>query len=288
MAYKHLFLLVLMFFILNMKAQQNIYKHRVGSFAIYLLSERQGEGNTNILIDATDEMLKKCIPEGKFSNAMNCFFLETGDETFLFDTGMGINLFDNLKSLRRTADEINGIFITHMHGDHFGGLLKNGEKCFKNVKLYIPKAEYDYWMSDEPKNAEMAQKVLKIYNDNLVLFEPGTFEKPFEPIKGIKCIAIYGHTPGHTGYLVESQENKIFIWGDLTHAMAIQMPYPQVAVTYDVDTKMAIEIRQSVLKYLEANRIPIAGMHVSFPGMGYIIKNDNQGFDFNPIDDNSK
>ena len=283
MIYKHLFLLMLTVISLNMKSQQYIYKYQVGSFALYLLSENQGEGNKDILINATKEMLEKFVPDGKFPNAMNCFFLETEKETYLFDTGMGIKLFDNLKSLRRTPEEINGIFITHMHGDHFGGLVKDGKKCFPNVKLYISKAEYEYWMSEVAKNADNARKVLKMYDENIVLFEPGTFEKPYEPVKGIKSISIYGHTPGHTGYMIESEGNKIFIWGDLTHAMAIQMPYPQVAVTYDVFSRMAVATRKWILKYVRDNKIPVAGMHISFPGMGYVTENNEQEYVFVPI-----
>jgi glyoxylase-like metal-dependent hydrolase (beta-lactamase superfamily II) len=278
-------------FTLNATAQKNIYKYRVGSYVIYLLSEGDAERNTDILIDATDEMLKQCVPEGKFLNAINCFFLEAGKETFLFDTGLGINLFDNLRSLRRTPEEINGIFMTHLHGDHFGGLTKDDERSFPNAKVYIPKPEYDYWMSDEAKYADNARKVLKMYENDIILFEPGTFEKPFEIIKGIKGIAIYGHTPGHTGYLVESDNNKIFIWGDVTHAMAIQMPYPQVAVTYDSNHRIAVDNRLLALKYLETNRIAVAGMHIPFPGMGHIVKQSEQSYDFVPIDnttDNTK
>jgi glyoxylase-like metal-dependent hydrolase (beta-lactamase superfamily II) len=275
---------MLALFSLNMTAQNNIYKYKFGSYALYLLSEGEGERNTDILIDATDEMRKQCVPDGKFRNAINCFLLETGKEVFLFDTGLGINLFDNLRSLRRTTGEINAIFMTHLHGDHFGGLIKDGDKKFANAKIYIPKPEYDYWMSDDAKNADNVRKVLKMYEDNIVLFQPGTFEEPYKLINGVNAIAIYGHTPGHTGYLVESDNNKIFIWGDITHAMAIQMPYPQVAVTYDSHPKTAVESRELALKYLETNKIPVAGMHIPFPAMGYVIKNDGQGYDFKPID----
>ena len=57
--------------------------------------------------------------------------------------------------------------------------------------------------------------------------------------------------------MVESGNEKLLIWGDLTHAMAIQMPYPQVAVSYDVNPDMAIAARQKVLAYVAKKKIPV-------------------------------
>jgi len=281
---KHLFLFIILALVFNLKAQQNVYKHQLGDYTIYLLSERQGEGSSNILIDASDEMLKSCVPNGKFSNAMNCFLLETKESLFLFDTGVsGANLLDNLKKLEKNVDEISAIFITHLHGDHFGGLLIDGQKSFPEANLYLSQNEYDYFMSEEARGGENVRQILEIYKENVVLFEPGTFENPFEAKKGINCIAAYGHTPGHTCYLIENKDDKIFIWGDLTHAMAIQMPFPKVAVTYDVCYNTAVKTRLEFLDFLQSKNIPIAGMHIAFPGMGFLKINPENGYDFEPI-----
>ena len=277
---RHLFLFLLVVTVNYMNAQQKVYKYGVGSYTVHLLSERQSEGNKEILIGATAEMMKQSIPDGTFPMAMNCFLIETGKETILIDAGVGFGLFECIKMAGKKPEDIDAVYITHLHGDHFGGLMQEGQKSFPNIKLYVSKAEFDYWISDKAKNADNARKVLEMYKDNLVLFEPGTFEKPYEEIKGIKGIATYGHTPGHTCFLIESDNSKLFIWGDLTHAMAIQMPFPQVAVTYDVDPKMAVETRKWVLEYLETNKIPIAGMHIKFPAIGYLKQNPKQGYDF--------
>jgi glyoxylase-like metal-dependent hydrolase (beta-lactamase superfamily II) len=182
-----------------------------------------------------------------------------------------------------TPEQVDAILITHMHGDHFGGILKDDRLLFPNAEIFLSKPEYDYCMSDDARNPEDARKVIEKCQANLHLFQPTEIDaKPVVLIPGIRAVAAFGHTPGHTLYMVESGKEKLLIWGDLTHAMAIQMPYPQVAVTYDVNPDMAIASRKKVLEYAAKNKIPIAGMHHAFPGMGKITK-ASIGYSFTPF-----
>jgi glyoxylase-like metal-dependent hydrolase (beta-lactamase superfamily II) len=264
-------------------AQENdaIFSYNVGKYKVYLLSEGQQKGNSGILIGATPEMIAESIPDGTFPNASNAFLVQTPDnKNFLFDTGYGRLLFGNLQTIGLNASDIDAIFITHMHGDHIGGLLFEEIRLFSKAKLYIPQAEYDYWTNDEEMNRlpenkrggfELARKVVDIYESQLELFNPNELTNiTASLVPGIKPIAAYGHTPGHTVYLIESGKDKLLIWGDLTHAMAIQMPYPQVAVTYDVNPEEAVQSRLVILDYVSKNNIPIAGMHIAFPAIGTV------------------
>jgi glyoxylase-like metal-dependent hydrolase (beta-lactamase superfamily II) len=99
----------------------------------------------------------------------------------------------------------------------------------------------------------------------------------------IQGIAAYGHTPGHTAFMVGSSGQQMLIWGDLTHATPVQMPYPQLAVTYDVDPNQAVASRMKILEYIAKNNIPIAGMHIAFPGMGHVKANSEGGYAFTPL-----
>lgn len=244
----------------------NVFTYKVGDCEVILLSENQGQGDTKILIGATPEMISETLPEGTFSNAVNAFLVKTPQGNYLIDTGFGRNLFENLSSVGVTPDDVQQVIITHMHGDHISGLLKDGEVMFPKSKLVLSKVEHTYW--SEIKSNQKALDVLKMYEKNISLIEPLKVGEKTEDM--ISFIDAPGHTPGQILCLVQSKGEQLLIWADLAHAMAIQMPYPEVAVTYDVDPELAVKSRKEVLKYVTQNNIPVAGMHIAYPGMGKV------------------
>ena len=261
---------------------QNIFTYKVGNCEASMLSEAQQSINTNLLVGATPEMLQECAPDGTIPNAMAAYVVRTPDKVVLVDAGLGTNLFDNLFSLGIKPEEVDVVLITHMHYDHIGGLLRDGKVMFPNAELYVPKPEYDYWKHEKSQGGEYARKIFEAYNGqvNIFLPEDGLISPS---IPDFQAMAAYGHTPGHTMYLLSSNEEQLLFWGDVTHAMAIQMPYPQVALTYDTDPTMAIATREAVLEYVAKNNIAVAGMHIAFPGMGN-IKKSNKGYIFMPLE----
>jgi len=285
-------LLVMSAIYVNAQTNENIFSIKLGNGKVFLLSEGQRNGSTGILIDAKPEIVKKYAPDNSFPMATNVFLWQADGKNILFDTGYGKELFKNLQSLQVKPEDIDAIFITHAHGDHIGGLLVNDKPAFPKALLYMSQAEYDYWTSDEtmkqaPESNRsgfiLAKKVVAAYKEHLHLFEPNAVNPPYnkELCYGIKAIAAYGHTPGHTAYLITSGKDKLLIWGDLAHAMAIQMPHPEMAVSYDTNPKLAIQSRSVILQFVSKNKIPVAGMHVPFPSIG-TIKKAEPGYLFVP------
>ncbi|MDR0384930.1 MAG: MBL fold metallo-hydrolase [Prevotellaceae bacterium] len=255
---------------------------KIGDALISVLSEGQQNNNTANLIGSTPEILKKHVPGGTYPAAVNAFLVRMNGKTVLIDAGFGRNLFDNLRSLDTSAEKIDIILLTHMHGDHIGGLFKDGKIAFPNAEMYLAQPEYDYWTGNTERGRQ-AQSVIAAYRDRLHLFVPSrTVDEAKEIIPGIKAVAAYGHTPGHTGYLFGSAGSQIFIWGDLTHAMAVQMPHPEIAITYDVDPEQAVASRKELLSRIAKDNIPIAGMHIAFPGIGN-VKAGDEGYIFTPF-----
>jgi len=286
---------LLMTVIISLKAQtnENAFSMKLGDGKFSLLTEGQRNGNLNIVVGVTPEIAAKYAPDKSFPMATNAFLWQIDGKNILFDTGYGRALFDNLQSLGVNPENIDAIFITHAHGDHIGGLLRNDQAAFPKATLYFPKAEYDYWTNDEvmkqmPENARngflLTKKVCEAYKDRLQLFEPNPVNPPYNKTvyPGIKAIAAYGHTPGHTVFLLKSKKDKLLVWGDLTHAMAIQMPHPEIAMTYDSDPKEAVQSREVILKFVSEQAIPVAGMHIPFPGIGTVEKSDSEGYRFVP------
>jgi hypothetical protein len=83
-------------------------------------------------------------------------------------------------------------------------------------------------------------------------------------------------------FLVVSGGERLMIWGDVTHAMAVQMTHPEISVTYDVDPDMARQARMRILEYVAAEGIPVAGMHIPYPGIGTVSTSPHRGYSFTP------
>ena len=261
-------------------AQETVITFMLGNYRISTLSEGGGNGNTNLLVGATPEILDKYAPDGTFQIATNAFLVQANGKVILIDTGYGKNLFKNINSLGISEEQVNVVLLTHLHGDHIGGMLKDGKAAFPNAELYVSEKEYNYWIN-EVKN-EGAVAAFLPYAGKVHKFtatEPGS--KNQNLFEGFQAIAAYGHTPGHTAFLIESDDEKVLVWGDLTHAMAIQMPHPEVALSFDSDKKLAIESRRKILEYIVKNKIRIAGMHIVFPGIG-IVQPEKKGYYFIP------
>ena len=268
---------VVLFSISNSTAQdttaneETVISFPLGSFIVSTLSEGAGDGNPGLLKGTNEDMLKKYLPLGSFKIQTNAFLIRTENKNVLIDTGYGRNLFTNLYSLDVKEDQINIILLTHMHGDHIGGLLKDGKAAFPNAELYVSKIEHDHWMASA-NNANI-RAIFEAYKSKLHLFEPTDIgsdkQNLFEGFQGIKT---YGHTPGHTAFMIESDGARLLIWGDITHATEMQMPNPKVTISFDVDADMARESRLRIMEYVAKTKIRIGGMHIIFPSIGNIRK----------------
>ena len=84
-----------------------------------------------------------------------------------------------------------------------------------------------------------------------------------------------------TVYRVESGNAKFIIAGDFLHVALVQFPHPEISASYDIDQKTAAASRRQILDYAAANKIPIGGMHIVYPGVGN-VEYEGNGFRFMP------
>lgn len=210
-------------------------------------------------------------PEGLISSlgleegipASVCAFLMNVDgKQVLFDAGNGTDDSQLLPALSANGvqvADIDYIMVTHMHGDHIGGLTKDGKAVFANATLYIPKAEYDGWMAMGEERSAQMQAMIAAYGKNVVFFT----EQTTLPC-GIEAITAAGHTPGHTLYRAD---NAVIV-GDIMHGVALQLEHPEVCARFDMDHSGAIASRKRVIEMAKAEGLRLYGMH--FPEPYYI------------------
>lgn len=212
---------------------------------------------------ATPEILKELGLEDGVPGSISTFLLEKDGKRALFDTGFGEfkykpgHTLERLNSLNIKPEEINYIFITHLHIDHISGYLKDGNVVYPNAKVYISKQEHDGWMAMDNSKNELQRNVIEKMKPNLNLFQ---FNEKL-PLDVIGLDAS-GHTPGHTVYQIDN----VLILGDLIHGLALQLVHPEICATYDSDEAKSIEARKRILQLAKDNKYVFGGMHLPPPG----------------------
>ncbi|MBQ7155948.1 MAG: MBL fold metallo-hydrolase [Synergistaceae bacterium] len=231
------------------------------------LVDVQGQSDTGLLVGASDEQAAKYYPDGKMPSQILAFWVNG----VLYDAGLRDgHIVSELAENGIAASEVSTILITHLHPDHFGGLLDSeGRASFPKADVFVSKPEYDYWVN-ELKNENVITA--------LAQYRVSTFMFGDEVIPGVRAMDTSGHTPGHVSYLVEADGEKLIVAGDIMHFPEIQLPVPDVAVRYDVDPVKAVQSRKFILDYAAWKNIPIAGMHITPPGI-ISVKKSGTGYE---------
>lgn len=200
--------------------------------------------------------------------------VNTGSELILFDTGLsGPATTAALTSAGYSADDIDVVVITHMHGDHIGGLMTGDARTFPNARYITGSVEYDAW--------EMSGNDL--FEANMVpLAERTTFIAPGTDIaSGITSVETYGHTAGHMAYMLESGGKQLLLAADTANHYVWSLAYPDWEVRFDKDKAAAAATRRKIMGMLAADKIPMVGYHMPWPGIGYVDTHQD-GFHFVP------
>ncbi|MTH78255.1 MBL fold metallo-hydrolase [Paracoccus aestuariivivens] len=207
------------------------------------------------------------IPSDRSGQSFTMTLVKTPEALVLFDTGMfPENNKAALAAAGYTPEDVTHIVLTHMHGDHVSGMMQGETPMFPNAKLIAPKDENDYWAAN-PSEAYTAHVAPLI--DKATLIGDGDTVLP-----GITAAAAYGHTPGHTIYLLESDGQKLLITGDSFNHYVYSVQRPDWHVRFDVDKDMGATTRKAVLARLAEERIPFVGYHMPFPALAFIAKGE--------------
>ncbi|WP_306258038.1 MBL fold metallo-hydrolase [Pararhizobium sp. IMCC21322] len=234
----------------------------------------------------SDAEVTKCLAnigltEGPVSGSLNAYIYQDGDKTILIDSGGKAaipgtgQLLDGMKLAGIAPHDIDMVLCTHLHPDHIGGLIDEGEAVFTNAELKIHDTDREFWLNAE--NREKTPEDFKVFFDlagavlNAYQDRTSTFIGETEVVSGVNSVPLPGHTPGHSGFQIGDVENGLLIWGDIVHVQAFQMPQPKACIAFDVDSQTAAATRIAMFERASKERLRIAGMHLAHPGVGYVV-----------------
>ena len=278
------------------------YKYKVGSIevtAVYDGIWRKPHDPTfikDVSVDETKAALAKAGLTTEFMPIpLTVIVLKMGDNHIMIDAGSGVGQWQtnathlpaNMKAAGIDRNQIKTILISHFHPDHVWGLMEKGTNAavFPEAELVVNSAEYKFWtgpgqVDKLPEGRRAAGKrISDVFptwkNWNLV--ESGTEVAP-----GIQILDAYGHTPGHSVFLVTSGKDQLMVSNDTMYVPALLAPHPDWQGAYDQDGPMAVTTRRRIIDRAITDKMMICGAHFPFPGAGAFAK-DGNAYTFSPV-----
>jgi glyoxylase-like metal-dependent hydrolase (beta-lactamase superfamily II) len=275
------------------------FRIMLGDFEVTAISD----GTVDLPVDkllhqapaVTGKELARSYLSAPLETSVTGYLVNTGGKLVLIDTGAG-NLFGptlgkllaNLKASGYQPEQVDEIYLTHLHPDHVGGLAANGQTAFPNAIVRADQHDTDFWLSQA--NLDKAPADSKgFFQGAMASLSPYSAAKHLQPFSGstelapgIRANATYGHTPGHTTYTVESKGKKLLLIGDLIHVAAVQFDHPEVTIGFDSDSKTAAVARLKTFQAVAKDGTLVGASHLPFPGLGH-LRSDGKAFDWVPV-----
>ena len=115
------------------------------------------------------------------SLSVNALLVNTATRLVLIDTGTGASqifgpnrqLLANLRASGCSAEQVEEIYVTHMHADHVGRLMHDGHAAFPKATIgadlrdagrYVAKAEMDAAPVEEREDCQSAMAIFKPFS----------------------------------------------------------------------------------------------------------------------------
>lgn len=249
----------------------------------------------NASLDEVKTALREAgLAEDRLTIPYTALLADIGGQRVLFDTGNGEfggatagKVLENMGRAGIDPASVSAVVISHFHGDHINGLRnKAGALTYPNAKIFVPAPEWDWWMDDARQAAApeamkgafaATRRVFTPIASSVVRFQPGT-----ELLPGVRSIPAYGHTPGHTAFVIEGRQQKLLAWGDNTNVAALFVRHPDWQVVFDIDAETARQTRHRLAELAIGERLLVAGYHLPGIAVGTLTRR-RSGYDFLPL-----
>ena len=223
---------------------------------------------------------------------IGCYLARSRNRTILIDTGYGEGpieaiggrrgeLMDDLAAKGIEPEEVDTVFISHLHSDHVGWNVVERDgglvPAFPNARYVAHQADLDHFRRPDIQAASsfpfMERCVESIIN--LGLFDTLTEDTDLTP--EVRAVHTPGHTPGHMSVLVSSEGETALIQGDVLVHPA-QVTEDDWNCHFDYDWPLSTETRRKMLDDAEARETPVISCHFPAPGFGTVRRSEGRRY----------
>jgi len=274
------------------------HRFKVGSFTVttvhdgFVARPLEGFVRNAPLAEVQGVLRDAFLPTDRMVIPYTVTFLDTGRDLIVFDSGNGVTpagatigrMIANMQAAGIDPARVTCVVMSHFHGDHVNGLLNaEGAAAFPNAEVIVPEAEIAWWgdatnetRSPEGQRATFANSARRLapYAARMRRIGPDA-----EVIPGVRSVAAYGHTPGHTCYHVADGADQMMFVADTTNRPELLARRPEFHIIFDFDAVAAEATRRRIYDRVATDRIRITGYHFPFPANGYLAK-EGSGYRF--------
>ena len=223
---------------------------------------------------------------------IGCYLVRSQGETVLIDTGYGPGpiesiggregeLMADLAAKNINPQEINTVFLSHLHLDHVGwNVVEQGNTlvpAFPNARYVVHQADLDHFRRPDIQAESTFPFMDRCVESVASLGLLDTLTEDTDLTSEIRALHTPGHTPGHMSILVSSGGEQALIQGDVLVHPA-QVTEDDWNCHFDYDWPVATETRRKILAQVETDGTPVISCHFPAPGFGKVTRREGRRY----------
>jgi len=202
--------------------------------------------------------------QNRIDLSLRCLLVQHGERKILVDTGIGDRweekhrkifaierrpdqLVEELRALGVEPDDVTDVILTHLHFDHCGGTIREGddglEPTFPNATHWVQDKHWRW--AHQPTDRDRASFRIDDFD---VLEAAGKLELlpgAGEFMPGVRATPVNGHTPGQQVIEFHTGEGVVAFVGDLL-PLASQLRVPWI-MGFDLNPLLTLEEKKMFL-----------------------------------------